>query len=269
MSWGDTNSSVTRCGQPKASGVSVFPAATLTGFTGIVAVSSGPDGEDVMLDNAGQAWTCGGGSGGQQGDGTDSGTETGVKVGPLRVAHATPFVNVAMGRSAGAIGNDGSVWTWGPTGGIGVQGDGNLAASAPILAPKQIAINAGNPSSVSPVYAGTQGAESALGTSSVDVGVMFATTHWAASGKGYLAAVLPNGQLFIYSVATGWTPYTPGAPIPAVYTGSLRGMLPLSIGTMDFRWLSGTQILVGYGVGGAADSEMLAAGRYAVVLTLR
>lgn len=270
MSWGDTSSAVTRCGQPKQSGVTVFPAATLAGFAGIATVSSGPDGEDVFLDSEGQAWTCGGGSGGQQGDGTSSGTSTGTKVGPLRVTQTTPFVNVAMGRSAGAIGNDGSVWTWGPTGGIGVQGDGNLATSSAILAPTKISINAGDPSSVAPVYAGTQSTANADGTSSVDVGVMFAPAHWTTTGKAYLAAMLPNGQLYIYSTATGWAPYNPSAPIPAVYTGSLKGMLPLSVGTMDFRGLAGTQLIVGYGLGSsAADSEMLGSGRYTVVLTLR
>ena len=269
LSWGDTNSSVTRCGQPKQSGVSVFPATLLTGAAGIVSVSSGPDGEDAMLDSAGQAWTCGGGSGGQQGDGTTSGTSTDLKVGPLRVTQSIPFVNVAMGRSAAAIGNDGSVWTWGPTGGIGVQGDGNLATSNPILAPAQTGINAGHPGAVAPIYAGTQTAESVDGTSTVDVGVMFSPSHWSTTGKAYLAALLPNGQLYVFSAATGWAPFNPAAPIPAVYTGSLKGMLPLSIGTMDFRWLAGTQVLVGYGLGGAADSEMLASGRYAVVLTLR
>jgi hypothetical protein len=269
MSWGDTNSATTRCGQPKQSGVTVFPPATLSGFASIVAVSSGPDGEDAMLDSAGQAWTCGGGSGGQQGDGTTSGTSTGVKVGPLRVTQSTPFVNVAMGRSAGAIGTDGSVWTWGPTGGVGVQGDGNLALSAPILAPTKIGIGAGNPSSIAPVYAGTQSAVNADGTSTVDVGVMFSPSHWATTGKAYLAAQLPGGQLFIYSAATGWALYNPSVPIPAVYTGSLKGMLPLSVGTMDFRGLAGTRILVGYGLGTSADAEMLSSGRYSVVLTLR
>jgi alpha-tubulin suppressor-like RCC1 family protein len=269
MSWGDTNSSTTRCGQPKQSGVSVFPAAALAGFASIVSVSSGPDGEDAMLDSAGQAWTCGGGSGGQQGDGTTSGTSTGVKVGPLRVAQTTPFVNVAMGRSAGAIGTDGSVWTWGQTGGIGVQGDGNLALSAPILAPTKISISSGNPSSIAPVYAGTQSAVGPDGTSTVDVGVMFSPSHWGTTGKAYLAAQLPGGQIFIYSAATGWAAYNPGVPIPAVYTGSLKGMLPLSIGTMDFRGLVGTRILVGYGLGASADADMLSSGRYTVALTLR
>ena len=269
MSWGDTSSAVTRCGQPKQTGVTVFPPATLASLAGITAISSGPDGEDVLLDNTGQAWTCGGGSGGQQGDGTTSGTSTGVKVGPLRVTQSIPFVNVAMGRSAAAIGNDGSVWTWGPTGGIGVQGNGNLAMSSPILAPAQISINAGNPATVGPVYAGTQTPVNLDGTSTVDVGVMFAPAHWDSTGKAYLAAVLPNGVLFIYSPTAGWAPFNPAAPIPAVYTGTLRGTLPLAIGTMDFRWLAGTQVLVGYGVGDAADSEMLAAGRHAVALTLR
>jgi alpha-tubulin suppressor-like RCC1 family protein len=269
MSWGDTSSSVTRCGQPKQSGVTIFSPAAVSGFTRIVAVSSGPDGEDAMLDKVGQAWTCGGGSGGQQGDGTASGTSTGTKVGPLRVTQTTPFISVAMGKSAAAIGNDGSVWTWGPTGGIGVQGDGNLALSAPLLVPTKISITAGNPSSIAPVYAGTQTALNADGTSTVNAGVMFSPAHWNSTGSAYLAAQLPNGQLFIYSPAAGWALYNPSVPIPAVYSGTLRGMLPLAIGTMDFRGLAGTQVLVGYGLGSTADSEMLAAGRYTVVLTLR
>ena len=269
MTWGDTNSSVTRCGQPKQSGVSVFPATPLIVAASMASVSSGPDGEDVLLDTAGQAWTCGGGSGGQQGDGTASGTSTDVKVGPLRVTQSMPFANVAMGRSAAAIGTDGSVWTWGPTAGIGVQGDGNLALSSPLLAPAPTGINAGNPATVGPIYAGTQTAENVDGTSTVDVGVMFAPSHWNTTGKAYLAAALPNGQLYVYSGSTGWAPYNPAAPIPAVYSGSLKGMLPLAIGTMDFRWLAGTQVLVGYGVGAGAESDMLGSGRYAVVLTLR
>ena len=268
MAWGDTSSAVTRCGQPKEAG-SVFLPAVLAGFVGAVTVSSGPDGEDVILDTAGQGWTCGGGSGGQQGDGTASGTSTSSKAGPLKVVQTTPFINAAMGNSAGAIGLDGGVWTWGPTGGIGVQGNGNLAMTSPILAPAPIALNAGDPATVGPVYAGTQTPESVDGTSTVDVGVMFSPSHWNETGKAYLAAVLPNGVLYIFSPTTGWAPFNPAAPIPAVYTGSLRGMLPIHVGTMDFRWLAGTQVLVGYGVGGAADSEMLAAGRHAVALTLR
>jgi alpha-tubulin suppressor-like RCC1 family protein len=270
MSWGDTGSAVTRCGQPKQSFVTVFPAAELTGFTGIATVSSGPDGEDVFLDTAGQAWTCGGASGGQQGDGTTSGTSTGTKVGPLKVTQTTPFVNVAMGRSAAGIGTDGSVWTWGPTGGIGVQGDGNLSASAAILAPTKISINAGNPATVQPVYAGTQSVANADGTTSVDAGVMFAPEHWSATGKAYVAAQLPDGQLYIYS-STGWAPYDPKVQIPAIHTGSLKGMLPVSIGTADYRFLKGTNVIVGYGrgSGAAADSDMLTSGRFKVVLTLR
>ena len=48
-------------------------------------------------------------------------------------------------------------------------------------------------------------------------------------------------------------------------------MLPLSIGTGDYRSFAGTQILVGYGLGSgtAADSDMLSTGRYKMALTLR
>jgi alpha-tubulin suppressor-like RCC1 family protein len=268
-SWGDTSSAVTRCGQPKQSGVTEFPPAEVTGFASVTSVSSGPDGEDIFLDSAGQAWTCGGGSGGQQGDGTTGGTSTGVKVGPLKVTQTTPFVNVAMGRSAAGIGTDGSVWTWGPQG-TGVQGDGNLNASGVQLTPKQISINAGDPANVQPVFAGTQSVANSDGTTSVDVGVMYAPQHWSRTGKAYLVALLPNGQLYFYS-SIGWTPYDPRTQLPAAYTGVLKGMLPLSIGTGDYRFLTGTQVLVGYGLGSgtAADSEMLTAGRYKVVLTLR
>jgi alpha-tubulin suppressor-like RCC1 family protein len=270
MSWGDTGSAVTRCGQPKQSGVTEFPPAELAGFTGITSVSSGPDGEDVFLDTAGQAWTCGGASGGQQGDNTTSGTSTGTKVGPLKVTQTTTFVNVAMGRSAAAIASDGSVWTWGPKG-SGVQGDGDVNASGANLKPTMISINAGNPATVQPVFAGTQGLANSDATTSVDVGVMFAPEHWNSTGKAYLAALLTNGQLYIYSPTTGWALFDPKVQLPAVYTGGLRGMLPLSIGTGDFRSLAGTQLIVAYGLGSgaAADSEMLTKGRYQVVLTLR
>ncbi|MBZ0093538.1 MAG: hypothetical protein K8F27_15130, partial [Sulfuricellaceae bacterium] len=264
MSWGDTNSAVTRCGQPKQSGVTVFPPATLTGFANIKSVSSGPDGEDVFLDAAGQAWTCGGSSSGQQGDGTTGGTSTGTKVGPLKVVQTVPFFSVAMGRSAAAIGLDGSVWTWGPQG-SGVQGDGNLNASGATLSPKQISINAGDPSKVPPIFAGTQSVANSDGTTSLDAGVMFAPEHWSKTGQAYVVALLPNGQLYFYT-ATGWKQYDPNVPFPAAYQGSLTGMLPVSLGTANFGALAGTQILVAYGIGSgaAADSEMLSASRYKV-----
>lgn len=272
MSWGDTSSAVTRCGQPKQSGVTVFPAASLTGFANITSVSSGINGDDVFLDSAGQAWTCGGGSDGQQGDGTTTGTTTGTKVGPLKVTQSIAFANVSTGGSAAAIAQDGSVWTWGQKGN-GVQGDGDASATGVNPAPVKISITAGSPAAVAPVFAGTQSVANADGTTSVDAGVMAAPEHWSATGKVYLAALLPaalGGQLYIKS-ATGWAPYNPSAEIPATYSGSLKGMFPISIGTTNYSGLAGTQLLVGYGLGSGAtaDAEMLRSGRYKVVLTLR
>ncbi len=182
----------------------------------------------AKMPTAGQAWTCGGSSGGQQGDGTTGGTSTGTKVGPLKVAQTVPFFSVAMGISAAAIGLDGSVWTWGPQG-SGVQGDGNLNASGANLSPKQISINAGDPSKVPPIFSGTQGLANSDGTTSLDVGVMFSPEHWSKTGQAYVAALLPSGLLYFYT-ATGWRQYDANAPFPVAYQGSLSGMLPLSLG---------------------------------------
>ena len=271
VAWGDTNSPASRCSQS-----ATIPApAVIAGLSAITAVASGNN-VDLFLDSAGQAWSCGGGSDGTQGDGTAVGTNNSIqapKPGPLRVSQgAAKFVNVATSNYASAaIAQDGSVWTWGRQTNYGLLGTGNLAASAPVLAPASIGINAGDPAKVQPVYAGTQSAAGIDGASTVDVGVMFAPEHWSRTGQGYLAALLPSGHLFTYSAAAGWTLYDPKLPIPAVHSGSLKGMLPLSIGKMNYSALAGTQVIVGYGLGSgaAADLDMLSNGRFQVVLTLR
>ena len=270
VAWGDTNSPASRCSQS-----STIPApAVIAGLSAITAVASGNN-IDLFLDSAGQAWSCGGGSDGTQGDGTAIGTNNSVqapKPGPLRVSQGTAkFVNVATGYYASAaIAQDGSVWTWGRQTTYGLLGTGNLAVSTPVLAPAKIGITAGDPAKVQPVYAGTQSAAGIDGTSTVDVGVMFAPEHWSKTGQGYLAALLPTGHLFTFSAA-GWTLYDPKLPIPAVHSGSLKGMLPLAIGKMNFSALAGTQVIVGYGLGSgaAADLDMLGNGRFQVALTLR
>ena len=183
-------------------------------------------------------------------------------------------MSVATGDYASAaIGQDGSVWTWGRQTSYGLLGTGNLTASAPpVLAPSMIGVTAGDPSSVAPIFAGTQSAPNpANGSSSVDIGQMFAPAHWNAVGKAFVAALLPNGALYLMSASGSWSAFDGSQELPATYTGTLSGMLPVSLGTGDWSGLAGTSLIVAYGlgVGAAADTEMLTAQRFSVVLTLR
>ena len=271
LAWGDTNSQAARCSQS----ASIAAPATIAGLTSITMVASGV-GTDLFLDTAGQAWSCGGGSDGTQGDGTAFGTNTATnKIGPLRVAQGSAkFVNLATGSYASAaIGQDGSVWTWGRQTSYGLLGTGNLAASAPaVLAPAKIGVTAGDPTQVAPVFAGTQSAVNPVdGSSSIDVGQMFAPAHWQTVGKAYVVALLPNGTFYLRAADGSWAPFDPTRELPASYTGTLIGMLPISLGTANWSGLAGTTLIVAYGLGtgAAADAEMLTSGRFGVALTLR
>ena len=272
VAWGDTNSPAARCSQSSA-----IPApAVIAGLSAITAVASG-NAIDLFLDSAGQAWSCGGSSDGTQGDGTAIGTNnapTTPKPGPLRVAQGTAkFVNVATGNYASAaIALDGSVWTWGRQTNYGLLGTGNLLVSAPVLAPAKIEITAGDPTNVAPIFAGTQSvANKTTGFSSIDVGQMFSPTHWNSVGKAYVAAVLPDGAIYLRAADGSWALFDPTKEMPAYYTGKLSGMRPVSIGTANWSGYAGISIVVGYGlgVGAAADAELLSSKRYGAVLTLR
>ncbi len=272
LAWGDTSSPASRCSQS-----STIPApAPISGLAAIAAVAPGV-GTDLFLDSVGQTWSCGGGSDGTQGDGTSIGTNNTAaapKIGPLRVTQGgNKFVNVATGTYASAgISADGAVWTWGRQTSFGLLGTGNVASSAAVLAPAKIGITAGDPTSVKPIFAGTQSATSQTdGTSSIDVGQLFAPEHWKSTGKAYVAAVLPNGVIYLRAADGSWAPYDPTKEMPASYTGILSGMQPVSIGKGNWSSLAGTSILVGYGLGqgAAADAEMLNSQRYGAVLTLR
>ena len=273
VAWGDTNSPAARCSQSSA----VPAPADITGLSSIISVASGV-GVDLFLDSDGQAWSCGGGSDGQQGDGTAMGTNNSpaaLKVGPLRVVQgSTRFVSIATGSYASAaIAQDGSVWTWGRQTSYGLLGTGNLAASAPaVLAPAKIGVTAGDPTTAGPIFAGTQSAiNSTTGASSIDIGQMFAPSHWQTVGKAYVVAILPDGAVYLRAADASWSQYDPAHELPASYTGTLSGMLPISLGTANWSVLAGTTFIVGYGlgVGAVADSEMLRSQRYGFVLTLR
>ena len=141
-----------------------------------------------------------------------------------------------------------------------------------VLAPAKIGVTAGAPPTAGPIFAGTQSAiNSTTGASSIDIGQMFAPSHWQTVGKAYVVAILPDGAVYLRAADASWSQYDPAHELPASYTGTLSGMLPISLGTANWSVLAGTTFIVGYGlgVGAVADSEMLRSQRYGFVLTLR
>ncbi len=83
------------------------------------------------------------------------------------------------------------------------------------------------------------------------------------SGVYFVAALLPNGALFVNNGQT-WAPYAGGA-VPARLTGTLtQRSFPVFVG-LDTRGLSGTQIIAAYG---RDANDMVANGKFRVIFTI-
>lgn len=290
--WGDTNSGMLTCGQESA--LTATQPYTIKNLSNLRQIAAG-GGSALFVDGAGSVFACGQGANGLLGDGTTVATKwdsvpANTKAGPVRVQGLPgPVSYVFTGAfAAAALMPDGAVYTWGRTDG-GVLGNGVTTANGVVSTPTRISLNAGVDNSGNPGNVGNPGGtnpgtgmpapgtEPAFSTAqsgplnnlTAKAGVTLPASHAGQPGAIFVALLLPDGRLFMLDGATA--SFVPA--IAALYTGALPVSAPvLDINGMDLSSLAGSNIYLGYGLGVnslAALYEMLRAGRYSNVLSLR
>jgi alpha-tubulin suppressor-like RCC1 family protein len=292
LAWGDTNSGMLTCGQESA--LAATQPYTIKNLSNLRQIAAG-GGAALFVDGAGAVFACGQGERGLLGDGTTVSTKwdsvpANAKAGPVRVQGLPgPVSYVFTGAfAAAALMPDGSVYTWGRTDN-GVLGNGVTTANGIVSTPTRIAPNAGVDNSSNPGNVGNPGGTSpgtgtpAPGTEpafstaqsgplnqlTAKAGVTLPAAHAGQPGAIFVALLLPDGRLLMLDGAT--VSFVPS--LAALYTGALPVSAPvLDIKGMDLSALAGSNLYLGYGLGVnslAALYEMLRAGRYSNVLTLR
>lgn len=273
--WGTNASWHASCGQV-GTGTSVLAEPrTVTGLTGVLKQAGG-SAHALFIGAQGQVLGCGDNSEGQLGDGSSSGAN-GAKPGPLQALLDRPAVAVGAGRNgSAAVALDGSVWVWGRLS-QGAAGDGGATSvTRSLLQPQAVVaasgagnFNAGAGDQVPALFTGTQ--TGALSAATVDVGFSPLPADVGREARIYLAALLPDGTLYLYSQAGGWQRPS-GNALPVYLSGVLtRHVAARIFTTADLRGTAGIQLLMGYGVGatdGEAAADLLARGTYGPALTL-
>jgi alpha-tubulin suppressor-like RCC1 family protein len=276
--WGSNRGAQAGCGQVDVSTATLTAPRPVNGLQSIFAAAAGTA-HALFVDLDGAVYGCGSNANGQLGDSTTAGT-TSARPGPVRGSLAVPALAVAAGRNtSAAVGADGSVWVWGqvPNGAAGDGGPTTGTGSLQFLAPQPVVGAAGSgrfdagPVAAAPaLFTGTQ--TGALGRATVNVGLSPLPADVGAEGRVYLAAVLPDGSLYLYSDATGWQLYG-GGTLPAYLSGPLsRHVAMLLFRDLDLTGIAGVKLALGYGLGSsdvAAQTDMLTRGLVAEVLTLR
>lgn len=265
-SWGDSNGGVVNCGQERD--FDLYKAPVKIGGIPAIQKMSGGGQHILFLTESDTIVGCGINSWGQLGDNSTQDTDR-DHVGPVRAGSLTNIAWVTAGSSASAaIGKDGSVWTWGKAD-EGLAGTGiDYESNAKNVSPVKLGFNAGNSSDFPAVFAGTQ--SSSLFQTDIDIGFAAAAAHIGQNGRVYIAALLPDGTLFLLDKTGAFKPYTAESLI-YTYEGPIPRHLPVSFGNGDFSYAQGVSLLIGYGMGNgdAAGNELLNSGRYASVLTLQ
>ena len=270
-SWGDNNSGVYSCNQPRGGAITVpyAPTGLTTASTKMKQIAGG-NGFVLFLNEIGVVKACGGNSYGELGDGTTTSTSSSDKPGPIIVGGLPPDVRfvAAGGYASAAISASGSVYTWG-RGDSGYAGIANSAAKN--LTPVKLGIDAGALATAPATISGTQTGN--ISEATADVGLWAAPQHVGKEGEIYLAAVLPNGAILMLNQQGSFVPIN-AAAIQPLYQGVLPKSLPLPLITepSDLRALAGTSIVLGYGLGkgAAANTDLLTSpNRLAVALRLR
>jgi len=103
-----------------------------------------------------------------------------------------------------------------------------------------------------------------------------ASNDLSKQGSVFVAAVVQTGEVFFMSSTGAWTQFTSCATTPAYSTGTLAAVSSIPVVTAsDLSGLIGTQVYVGYGVGGAlspagtACTNMLNNGTYSLTYTVQ
>lgn len=299
LAWGDTNSGMLTCGQESAQ--TAAQPYTIKNLSNLRQIAAG-GGSALFVDGAGSVFACGQGSNGLLGDGTTVSTKwdsvpANAKVGPVRVQGLPgPVSYVFTGAfAAAALMPDGAVYTWGRTDG-GLLGNGVTTSNGVVSTPTPIALNAGVDNSSNPGNTGNPGTpgtggpgtgtpapgtEPAFSTAqsgplnnlTARAGVTLPAAHAGQPGAIFVVLALADGRVLMLDGAQStFVPYNPFATA-ALYVGALPVSAPiLNINGMDLSALVGSSIFLGYGLGvnsQAAVNEMLRAGRFSNVLTLR
>ena len=111
-----------------------------------------------------------------------------------------------------------------------------------------------------------------LTAATVKVSANIATLNLGQTGEVYIAAQLPNGQLFFFNSSNQFVLYT-GGVAPAFKTGALANTGDVAIvpTAINLTAVAGTQVFVGYGLGSGttALTEMVSVSRFAQVLIVQ
>lgn len=273
--WGTNRSWHASCGQVPTSTPVLTEPRTVAGLAGVLGQAGGAA-HALFINGQGQVLGCGSNSSGQLGDGSTTGADS-ARPGPLAAALSVPAVAVGAGRAtSAAVALDGSVWVWGQLS-QGAAGDGGTAGGMRVaLQPQRVvaasggaAFSAGVGDQAAALYTGTQ--TGPLSRATVDVGLSPLPGDVGREARLYLAALLPDGTLWLYSPAGGWQAPA-GGSLPVFMTGVLTRHVAARIFTnSDLRGTAGIQLLLGYGLGSTdaqAASDLLARGTYGAALTL-
>lgn len=110
----------------------------------------------------------------------------------------------------------------------------------------------------------------AITSQNISVGMVPAGNDQGKQGSIFVAAVVPNSGVFFMNSSKTWTQFSTCAAAPAYSTGTLAAVSDVSLlaAAADLTSLKGTEIYIGYGVGGAlspagtACNNMLNGGTY-------
>ena len=113
-------------------------------------------------------------------------------------------------------------------------------------------------------------ATGAITSQNISVGMVPAGNDQGKQGSVFVAAVVPNSGVFFMNSSKTWMQFTTCAAAPAYSTGTLAAVSDVSLlpAAADLTSLKGTEIYIGYGVGGAlspagtACNNMLNGGTY-------
>lgn len=277
--WGVNSEAQAGCGQSGATAPVITAPRMLAGFGDAVAVAAG-HAHVLILQATGAVFGCGANADGQLGDNTLAGTGPG-KAGPVRASLSqTMHAIAAAGRLSASVSREGSVWVWG-TAESGAAGDGGAtqgtASQRVITAPLPVLAEGG----VGRLQVGVSAVAPALFTGTVTGPLERATVHLGVSpaaadvgqvGRLYVAALLPDGSLYLNAGAAGWVLYTSGVA-PPFRTGPLARHEPVTLfRDADLRFARGAVLLVGYGVGPtdiSASNDLLERRQFGAALALQ
>lgn len=228
----------------------------------------------LALKNDGTVWGWGDNARGQVGSGKTTTSGTDIRV-PTQVSGLSGISHIARGYNHSlAVKSDGTVYAWGWND-YGQLGDNQPAAGNAELVrytPVQ-PLGIGGSGTLSAVNSNLLGFpvsaayDGALTNLSLTLYFSPNSADKGKSGKVFLAAILPSGDVYL-STSKGFVKYTAGAALSefASITSLGTGFIPILGGTANATALAGTTLFLGYG---SDANDMLANGRLSTVYTIK